>query len=122
VLSTHYNISDSVRQDLKWEIPYNLQVGARHKQYCWEQHSKGMARKALGEVLVHVDSLREDPCPGFEQEHLRYIQLQVAPLEIEPPHLECPWQCILPKLERTAEKNRSYSSENKRKAKVTSTL
>jgi hypothetical protein len=30
---------------------------------------KGIARKAIGEVLVHVDALREDPCHSLEWVH-----------------------------------------------------
>jgi hypothetical protein len=51
------NFSDSVRQDGKAETPEELQVGAEQRQYCWEQHSKGTARKTIGEVLVHADTL-----------------------------------------------------------------
>jgi hypothetical protein len=72
ILSTHLTISDSVRQDAKdgkeqdWDgaDPCKLKVGARRRQYCWEQHSKAY----LGGLLVYPDSLREDPCQGLEQD------------------------------------------------------
>jgi hypothetical protein len=46
--STHLAISDNVRedekgyeeQDGKRQTPYKLQMGAGHRQYCWEQQSR----------------------------------------------------------------------------------
>jgi hypothetical protein len=50
----------------------NCRLGARYRQYCWEQHQRH-SRNAVGEVLVHADTLRKNPCQGLEQGHLRQI-------------------------------------------------